>query len=179
MRIDAVGAAAGWWLKLLNLDQQQSGPCWPRSTRCCSKIQELRNLVSEPGAVDACVMALFEAFLFGPAQAEIGTGARVLQKGVADPVVFPQPGGPVISQVFCMARKRQTRASAGPGMGIILTMPDQMTLVSESSVEMGHVSPPSGVMVVSAAELCLFFARIVLSGAIRCLPRLSLIQILW
>jgi len=64
-------------------------------------------------------------------------------------------------------------------MGIILTMPDQMTLVSESSVEMGHASPLSSVMVVSAAELCLFFARIVLSGAIRCLPRLPLIQILW
>ena len=85
----------------------------------------------------------------------------------------------MISQVFCMARKRQTRVSAGLGMGIILTMPDQMTLVSESSVEMGHASPPGSVMVVSAAELCLFFARIVLSGAIRCLPRLPLIQILW
>ena len=64
-------------------------------------------------------------------------------------------------------------------MGIILIMPDQMTLVSESSVEMGHASPPGGVMVVAAAELFLFFARIVQSGAIRCLPTLPLIQILW
>ena len=50
------------------------------------------DLVLEPGAVDACVRALFEAFLFGSAQAEIGTGALVLKKAVADPSGFPAAG---------------------------------------------------------------------------------------
>ena len=49
-------------------------------------------------------------------------------------LVFPQPGGPVINQVFCMAKGRQARMDTGLGMGIILTMPDQMTPVIASSV---------------------------------------------
>ena len=64
VRIDAVRAVVGWRLELLNLDQNQLGPCWQRSIRCCCKIQEFRDLVFEPGAVDTCVLALFEAFLF-------------------------------------------------------------------------------------------------------------------
>ena len=103
----------------------------------------------------------------------------MFQEGVADPVGFPAAGRTGDQPGVLHGQRAPGPDGYRPGMGIILTMPDQMTLVSESSVEMGHASPPSSVMVVSAAELCLFFARIVLSGAIRCLPRLPLIQILW
>lgn len=50
-------------------------------------------------------------------------------------LVFPQPGGPVINQVFCMARRLQAWSTQGLRARIILTMPDQMTPVIESSVE--------------------------------------------
>ena len=85
----------------------------------------------------------------------------------------------MISQVFCMARKRQTRVSAGLGMGIILTMPEQMTLVSESSVEMARASFPGSDMVVAVAVSCPFVAWHVLGGGIHCLLRLPLIQPQW
>ena len=94
-------------------------------------------------------------------------------------MVFPQPGGPVISQVFCMARKRQAGAKAGLGMGIILTMPDQMSPVSESSVEVGHALFSGSDMVVSVAVPCPFVAWHVLGGGIHCLLRLPLIQPQW
>ena len=85
----------------------------------------------------------------------------------------------MISQVFCMARKRQAGAKAGLGMGIILTMPDQMSLVSESSVEVGRASFSGSDMVVSVAVPCPFVAWLVLGGGIHCLPRLPLIQPQW
>jgi hypothetical protein len=67
-------------------------------------------------------------------------------------LVFPQPGGPVINQVFCMARGRQARMDTGLGMGIILTMPDQMTPVIESSVEVVQGFCGSSAMPVSAKK---------------------------
>ena len=65
--IDAVGFAAGRRLELLNLDQHQSGHCWQRSIPRRFKDHQLRDLVFQPGAVDACVMTLFEALLLGSA----------------------------------------------------------------------------------------------------------------
>ena len=85
----------------------------------------------------------------------------------------------MISQVFCMARKCQAGAKAGLGMGIILTMPDQMSLVSESSVEVGRASFSGSDMVVSVAVPCPFVAWLVLGGGIHCLLRLPLIQPQW
>ena len=52
----------------------------------------------------------------------------------------------MINQVFCMAIEPQAWVHSGLGMGIILTMPDQMTPVIESSVVMAQVSCSSSAM---------------------------------
>jgi len=51
-----------------------------------------------------------------------------------------------------MAREPQAWVHSGLGMGIILTMPDQMTPVIESSVVMAQVFCSSSAMPVSAAS---------------------------
>ena len=62
----------------------------------------------------------------------------MLQEGVADPSGFPAAGRTRDQPGVLHGQRATGHENTSLGMGIILIMPDQMTLVIESSVEMNH-----------------------------------------